>query len=301
LELLHNFTISTAPTLSTAPHAGDVWRVLVPQIGFTTKYIMDSILALSALHMARFNPSRRELLLSRAAFYHTSSLQEAMPLIPSVSSENCTNLFIFGVLTLFISVAGPRKETDMFVVGNGVIPEWLFLLRGLEALVQADKESLFSSPASAIFRIVSVDCELQSFDVLPEHKGLDGLESRIRSSEIEDVDNHQALLDALRILRHSFMLVESEPRDDLKIRGIYRWLFEISDRYLKMLRDRDDKAMCILAFAAVLLQTFAKFWWIEGWAVHLVARIYDALDDAYRLWIRWPMEEIGWVPECRFV
>jgi hypothetical protein len=37
-------------------------------------------------------------------------------------------------------------------------------------------------------------------------------------------------------------------------------------------------------------------WWMEGWATHLIAKIYHLLDEEHRLWIRWPIEEIGWIP-----
>jgi hypothetical protein len=35
---------------------------------------------------------------------------------------------------------------------------------------------------------------------------------------------------------------------------------------------------------------------MEGWSIHLISGIYDSLDEEHRLWLRWPMEEIGWVP-----
>jgi hypothetical protein len=87
--------------------------------------------------------------------------------------------------------------------------------------------------------------------------------------------------------------------DDAKVRGYYNWLFQVPEDYLKLLRDVDYEAMCVFAFFTLLLKDIEKFWWIEGWSLHLMKRIYYLLGEEYRLIIRWPIAELGWVPERR--
>jgi hypothetical protein len=54
--------------------------------------------------------------------------------------------------------------------------------------------------------------------------------------------------------------------------------------------------MVILAYFCVLLNDLSSSWWIKGWAEHLISEIYASLTAEHRLWIRWPMEETGWIP-----
>jgi hypothetical protein len=122
--LLHNWTISTSCTLAQDPQVRDVWRILVPQVGFSTRYVLDGILALSAFHMARHDDARRDMLLEQATQYHVSSLNEALPIMSTVTSQNCSNLFIFSTLTLYTYLASPKRDEDMLVVGNGGMPQW---------------------------------------------------------------------------------------------------------------------------------------------------------------------------------
>ncbi|KAH7130975.1 hypothetical protein EDB81DRAFT_599817, partial [Dactylonectria macrodidyma] len=295
LELLHHFTISTASTLSTETQVRDLWRVIVPQIGFSTPYILNGILALSALHMARYNPARREFLLSQASLHHAASLTEALPLIPSITSENCTHLFLFGVLTLFFNMASPMKTDDILLVENRAVPEWLYLLRGIGTLVDADS-AILSSSASLIFKAISpAGC----WGVYPpkKHESLDELEKRIRIKTLGSLEKQTMLLGAVERLRQTYDFLSIKgPNDHDRLRAVYAWLFNIDDGYLKLLKNADSEALCVLAFFAILLKEFEKIWWIEGRAIHIIRQIYILSDDEYRLWIRWPIEEMGWMP-----
>jgi hypothetical protein len=314
LELLHNWTISTSTSLSTNPVVRDLYRVLVPQIGFTTRYILDGVLALSALHLARYNPSRRDMLLSLATHYHNASLNEALPLIPSITPQNGCNLFLFGVLTLFTNLASPIKEDDMLLVGNGFIPEWLFLLRGIDPIVMAEEDTIISSPVSLIFRTNAVTSQYWLTHDPPENVVLENLAGVIRSRSRldcvtkdnggngkgqEDVARRDILLGAVDCLKRSFTFLNNDGFNDHdKLRGIYQWLFAISDEYLTLLKEGDSDALCILAHYSVLLRDLEKYWWMQGWSTHLIKRIYLMLDEEYRLNIRWPIEEMGWLPDA---
>ncbi|CAG9992765.1 unnamed protein product [Clonostachys byssicola] len=302
LELLHNWTVSTSTTFATEPQVRDLWRVLVPQIGFHTRYILDGILALSALHVARFDPARRDLLLAQATEYHTASLKGALPLIPTVTSQNCTNLFLFGVITLFTNLASPRREEDMLLVGNSGIPQWLFLLRGIDTLVAAEEQAILSSAVSLIFRSTAESAEFWCTHSPDENSVLAELQAGIRSRTASSGDKarRDTLLEAVETMKRSYTFLESNKfADDQKLRGFYNWLFMVSDDYLKLLKDGDVEALCVFAFYTVLIRDLEKYWWVEGWSIHLIKRIYYLLDEEYRLYIRWPIEQVGWVPQTR--
>ncbi|CAH0037103.1 unnamed protein product [Clonostachys rhizophaga] len=296
LELLHHFTISTASTLANESEIRDLWRVWVPQIALSVRYVLEGILALAALHKARYNPERRESLEARAMEYHNASLARALPLVTHPNRHNGAHLFLFGVLTLLFSLAKPRTADDIFLVGSGVVPEWLYLLRGIDTVIEAES-AIEASPISLIFRATNPSFEYWRSHEPVEHGALTALKANIRARA--QASNQKTLLDAVEALQRSFTI---RSRDTLqfqhKMRGFYTWLYDISDEYLKLLRQGDCEALCVLAFYSVLLKDLERHWWLEGWAVHLLQRIYLLLDEEHQLWIRWPVEEVGWVPPC---
>lgn len=300
LQLLHQFTVSTAATLAPEGEVRDLWRVLIPQIGFSTDYILDGILAFSALHMARYDTKRRDLLLSHATQYHAASLEKALPLISSITPQNCNDLFLFGVLTLYFNLAKPIQTDDILLVGNGIVPEWLYLLRGIDSLVYAELDVILTSPVSLIFRATQDGACFWREHTPEEHDALKLLRERIQTRTQEDEARRKTLLEAVAALNRSYtFLFHPETRFGPleRIRGFYMWLFEIKDEFLRLLKVSDSEALCVLGYYSVLLKDLDRYWWIEGWAVHLVRRIYLLLDAEHKLWLRWAIEEVGWVPE----
>lgn len=102
LELLHNYTIATYATLSNDLLLRQLWKVTVPQMGLSCDYVMRSVLAVSALHMAFHRPDKREFYISRALLYHQLASRKAMSLMAKVRSETAENLYLFSILTIYV-------------------------------------------------------------------------------------------------------------------------------------------------------------------------------------------------------
>lgn len=80
LELLHNFTTTTFVTLSDNLVIRDFYRMSAVKIGLQCDYIMRTVLAVSALHLAYHRPETREHYRSLAMTHHQiASRQASMP------------------------------------------------------------------------------------------------------------------------------------------------------------------------------------------------------------------------------
>jgi hypothetical protein len=53
--------------------------------------------------------------------------------------------------------------------------------------------------------------------------------------------------------------------------------------------------LSIFAFSGVILKNLEFHWWMSGNSAHLLSSIYRLLDKEHRLWIHWPMIQVGWV------
>ncbi|KAH9427932.1 hypothetical protein MCOR02_011430 [Pyricularia oryzae] len=77
---------------------------------------------------------------------------------------------------------------------------------------------------------------------------------------------------------------------------VFGWMYHISDDFIERVKARHPVALAIFAHFVVLLSVLELKWTTKGWPEHLLSGIYDALGAAGRLWIRWPMERVGWLP-----
>ncbi|KAJ5702668.1 hypothetical protein N7488_010216 [Penicillium malachiteum] len=267
-------------------------------MGFSADYVLDGILALAALHIARYNKSRRPSLLSYAIECHSRSVSRATPLIPVVTPQNSSPLYIFGILTLFFNLARPLEQSDEQSLSNKIIPEWLYLIRGVDTVVMAEGSAVKSSPVALIFKSTWGSMEYWQSHTPEICLSLKELEEKICAETRADMERQEILIKTIQALNRSYSFLYGPvfPDQD-KLRGFYQWLFEIDEPYLSLVKSGDNAALCILGFYAVLLKDLERYWWMEGWSVHLIKGIHMLLDGEHRLWIRWAIEEIGWVPE----
>lgn len=274
----------------------DFWRVNLPQMGFAHPYILRGILSLSALHLARSRASQRDLLIEQAMIHHNAASAMALPLIGSINPDITMPLAYFSLLTSNIAFASPKEPNNFLIISNGIVPKWLHLFRGVRTFFEADGGAMNASSLGMMFYDGRRLHEAWDYQEPDEHEGLKELEGRIQS-HVYDQKKVVVLLAGINSLKRAFQLFrDNGDDDDMRMRSVCLWMFKISDEFVALLGGDDREALCVLAFFCVLLERLDNKWWIKGWGVHLIERIYSALDEGYRLWIRWPIEEIGWVP-----
>lgn len=304
LELLHHYTTSACLTFSTDPMVRNFWRVDVPQIGFNTPYILKGMFSLSALHLAKFRPERKDFYLAAALSHHNTSVSLVSRLILTITSENCIELFLFSTITNYFAFGKPREPDSFLLARHGVLPDWLMLFRGVRAVMESENDVIRRSPVAAMFETGFAIHEYWISHTF-ENETLRALEANIRDSLQDDPEKLDAMMLAMDDLKRSYAIFygagpESKIHsDDDKVRGIFIWLFKISKEFIALVGEGDSEALCILAYFCVLMRRLDFLWWMEGWGLHLIECIYSRLNATYRCWIRWPIEEIGWVPNYK--
>ena len=295
LELLHHYCVSTCLTLSSDSIMRNYLQVSVPQLGFSHPYVLYCILALAASHLAHFRPESRQYYLAEAAARHTSATSMAAPLLTDIPATQSIPMYCFSILTLFISFASLREDEDSFFDADNVIPSWLTLFRGMRTVMEAN--DLYSSSISFLFRRrPDVNQHWESNEL--NHDPLTELQDHINESPSETDETRGYLLKAcIDIERSYYFFYGEEYGNETKMRGVFTWMYKVSNEYVNMVRHRNHNALCILAFFCVLLHQMEYNWWLKGWATHLIDRIYTVLDDRHRFYIRWPIQEIGWIPK----
>lgn len=96
-ELLNNFCTETYHTIHRDPVQQSVWKDSVPRIARSFDFVMHSLLALSALHLSYLYPQEESYAL-QALLHHQFSIHLARKVLPRITNENCSALYIFSML-----------------------------------------------------------------------------------------------------------------------------------------------------------------------------------------------------------
>lgn len=220
----------------------------------------------------------------------------ATPLLSNISTANAIPMHSFSILTLFIAFASLKDEEDLLYDTNNVLPSWLALFRGVRTVLESNNRAIYSSSIAFLFHSTEFndiwDSKQSDLEALAEFQGY------IETSRGQNEQTRQLLGSALQDLRRAFyFFYGAEFGNDSRTRCLFTWMYKIQDDFLSLLRAKNSQALCILGFFCVLLHRLEYNWWFQGWGTHLIDRIHTALDELHRFWIRWPIQEIGWVPK----
>ncbi|KXH48874.1 hypothetical protein CNYM01_04890 [Colletotrichum nymphaeae SA-01] len=297
LELMHNFTTFAFNTLSTDPVVRQMWKVPVVRLALECDYVMRALLSVSALHLAHNRPERRDFFISRALTYHQMASRTAMGLMGALDGENCEKLYLFSVLTIFFALACPRKSSDSLIMGESSFPDWLFLLRGTRSLLKELDPHTYAGPLTPMFNH-GRERYMHTRD-----------ESKIQSDLLADLQRlvnktcaDAALLPiynrAIDELRRTLSVFLWDGGRGMDITDAFVWKYLMAEDFLPLLKSpgHTQEAVAIFSHFCILLKRLENEWWLQGWATHLISRAWAVLDQDHRLWIQWPIEELGWVP-----
>jgi hypothetical protein len=199
-------------------------------------------------------------------------------------------------MTLFIAFASLRDEDDLPSDPSCILPSWLALFRGVRTVLESNNGSIYRSPISFLFSSHEVNRIWQSKQLNLEP--LIEFQNFINASVSEDEQTRQLLLGVFHEIRRAlYFYIGEEYDDESKIRSLFTWMYRLPDEFLTLLRNNNSKALCVLAFFCVLLHRLEYMWWAQGWGTHLIDRIYTVLDEVHRFWIKWPIQQIGWIPK----
>jgi hypothetical protein len=261
---------------------------------------MHGILALSALHLAYYQPARRDFLISQASLHHQAGLSVASLMVAHVTENNCSALYIFTLMTCVYSLSVSRNSNDLISgePSESGVAEWLMLVRGTRSIMDSSVPSLVSGPLGPMLiegyrKIQKMNTEGR--EASSAQRVLQDLRNVIQRSTT-DQQNLEVYMGAIEELQKSFTIVYKGPHQTLETGDVFMFLFLVSQDYLVLLRQQTQEALAIFAFFCAIAKQLEKFWWSEGWSMGLLSSVYELLDKEHRLWVRWAVEEVGWVP-----
>lgn len=299
----------------------NIWKTAIVRKALSCDFVMRALLAVSATHMAAYRPDQKHHYLSHGIAYHDIASRKAITLMGEMRTEDLEDLWIFSVLTMYFgkrafsllkdfqssaqkfrgrltlvaALGSPRDDRTPLTMGDNLLPEWLFLFNGVHQILFALQSTSYAGIVSPITKHGSERWEIAH---LPEHKNaniLHDLSAKI-DSNTEVGEERDIYHFAISELRCQLSFVLSPSARDLDITDAFVWHFAMAETFMPLLRRGKQQAVVIFAHSLITFHAINGSRWLNGWDTFLLSRAWDVLDAEHRLWIQWPIEEIGWIP-----
>jgi hypothetical protein len=292
MELLHHWCTSTSSTLTRSPELKILWRTEVPKIGLAHDYVLQTILALSSKHLARLKPEQRNMYEAAAVTLQKEGLDSVSKILPNITEDNCSAIFVFSGLTWMNSLAVLEKPKELPPHSQTeTAADWLVMLRGIVSVTMTASSRLEKGELAAMVDMEKYSSTGENSAPHPADESLLRLKVLVTVSTV-GAERSAMYCTVIDGLRRAFLIFHNLSSDTCFLPVVFSWPSLLPDDYVSRLGKREPEALVIFAYFAALLSKAESCWWLRGWGEHFISNILELLDLKYRVWIQWPLEEL---------
>lgn len=252
-------------------------------------YLMDEVLAMSALHLSTLTSdvAEKQRYHRQAAQLQTRALTVLNTSRPAVASENCLPMFLFsGILGLHVLFEAASFQQDFTQVLDKFI-QFLGLHRGIRTITRHSWHILTQTELRGIFDVLS-GAERQEQPLAEPGTECDALMAQLTaSSDSLGPVAFTACREAVEWLQWIIRQRRNLPRT-VQAHVVMAWPVLISFDYLQMLRQRRPEALVILAHWAVFLHYERDFWVFGNSGRFMIESTSKYLGPYWDDWLAWP-------------
>lgn len=260
------------------PKVDEILKVAIPRHAFASRFLMDCLLALSAVELQLLNqpvdPARVLMYRARAFAGYRKAVEEATP-------ETYPALLACSLLLCALS-SEMFREADKQPL---YILNWMMVWRGIGIVVRLiQPEMLFRSGMSMLFARPPINLDA-STKYIPNM--LLFMVSSIRQDE-PDYTHIDVYYETLKYLGSLYRELESGIGRILNLRTI-TWFTFLPSGFVEVAREHRPRAMVIIAHYLVFVKLCSRLWWMQGIADKEIKDIRNVLDDEWQSFITAPL------------
>ncbi|KAK5047385.1 hypothetical protein LTR84_006908 [Exophiala bonariae] len=313
LELIHHWSTKTYMTMSSRFASHVVWRDTIFAEALRHDFVLQSIIATSALHKATLLPKSSEAYAeySKVALaYQDLALARFIPAVSKPSEENGIALF---ALSLFLTVwafASRRLPEGLnnvrLELSHGDSPPGIFcaphtptaqfieivmIVRGVYAVIKETDKWLQGNIEELLRYPRNEELPQHSPDVL---EAFDTLQRAVEDSQRLPVGDEGQILRELYLTQLQALRDISRCRTVVEWDGhIFSWIIMAPPAFINCLMQGQPMALAIFAYWAAILRCMDHHWWATGWPYILVADLVNVLDSTWDTVLDWPKKQVG--------
>ncbi|KAF7554590.1 hypothetical protein G7Z17_g2779 [Cylindrodendrum hubeiense] len=251
-------------------------------------YLLDQLLALSALHLSTTDTSRSSLYHYQATELQTRALGVFDLVKNGISSSNCLPPFVFasllGIHVLKETFSHNKSDLDAFI--NSFI-NYSRLHRGVRAITDKFWAFIIQSDMKHLLYIGDLSEEIE--------RQTPGTETNELCDLLKSLDSEsasiQACQKALEKMQSMLDICKLHPtRIDVGAQAAMAWPLIVPTEYFDALYQHQPEALVIFAYYAAMLHRNRQFWVFGDTGVSIFDMVSNNLGNFWEKSLTWPAQ-----------
>ncbi|KAF7552295.1 hypothetical protein G7046_g7456 [Stylonectria norvegica] len=275
MRLLWFYTTATATSFSV--DAGghtpveDILKVRMVQIAFETPFLMDSLFALSSLHLQSlkqdYDPGRALAYRVRSFAGYRKAVEEAKP--EDFPALVANSLFL---TALSSQVFRDDDSKELYII------DWMIVWRGIGLITELmGHERLFAAGLADLFYRPPINLD-EAAAAIPNH--LLFMVSSIKPDDVDypDIDTYY---ETLKYLGSLYYNLKKGLGSIMNLR-IITWFTFLPREFVQLGRERRPRALIIIAHYVAFIKIVQNVWWMDGVGDRSLADICNYLSAEWQ-------------------
>lgn len=287
VELLHNLLVESNNWINAREISSGMSFPDMLRIGLEAPYLLNLLLATSALNLSITKPDRRDFYRNHATQLQTHALNNFNSLSPRCDQDTCIPMF------LFASILGIHLLCDTLVFREGTFEsfldrfvQYLRLHRGIRTITAEGRwEYLQETKLKPVLafgeRLPAMDSDFGPV--------CGALYERIQSSEKDE-----AKLKAYRLTIQALHAVMTAlDSENGQLEALVAWPVMISPEYVDQVASHQGEALVILAYYGALIHPSRDHWVFQDGGRFLIESVTQFLGPTWYEWLEWPWKALA--------
>jgi hypothetical protein len=283
---MHHYTAMTANTFSDNTQQNFTWQVEIPSIAYDAPYLMDAILAVSALHLRALQPNDRSLVSASHSYMASALSQYSALLSEGLTANNAEALFSTSALIAFQASASRRFDDSQ--VNGYVLPlSWFHSFQGVKTMVMASWQWLRES--NRVFPIINAQPALALV-----HPDMDSFFSPLLNGaeeQIQDLPDNEKM-ETKQAYEHAVAFLNWAHKKPERNR-ILGFAATVSRRFIELIENYDPRALVIISCFFAMTKVVDDVWWLKGVAKREVSGIFTVIPEKWYESMDWPLRIVN--------
>ncbi|KAJ5826041.1 hypothetical protein N7474_003179 [Penicillium riverlandense] len=323
-RLLHQYLTSTYHTLSEDDISAHHFSISIPRMATLFPYLLDSMFALSALHLASIEAVNRQPWINAALRYQSQACSGLGKVLSNISPQHqepafMSSVFIMLFATGLPSISPENRPTDplsavlevrTLITGcamlfnqinsfdsEGELKGWQCFSDRLEDLKKRNLNR-YAISFQSMHQVLGIDIfcsdgllDARMLKLLELHKkimeSLGRLHTTIDKLQGPEKVTYQTTWQLL------YRAVEPWPKTG-PYGGPIAWPLFINEEYLSLLQKGDWLARILFLHYGVCMRLLSHRWYVRDWGCQLVVATLEPLEEIPSEWV----ESVAWIRQA---
>jgi Fungal specific transcription factor domain len=290
---MHHYTLHTAGSLIQDSEMRQLWQSRIPEEATSYPFLMQGLLALSALHLAYQHPSKRSMWIRLSLKHQDTALASFRSTLPSLNKDNCHALFALSAIVSLTSFSSVIYDSLLHPGGTILLKDIIkpfLLIRGNASVLHIAFDWIRQGPLALLLDGHRIPYYPQDLPASTEQQ-FSNMYNMARSMS-SDPTVEQVLVETLQSLKRIYKeAIHTQGAANRKPGMVWKWAIMVSQDYVTLLQDSHPGALVIFAHFAVLSKAFKDEWYLQGWPELALSAISNALDPSWRGLVSWPEDQ----------